>query len=249
MSRQRGSQSKRQTIREKRRQEQRRQRIIMILVVAGVALVLAALLIAPSIRNALTPTGDIVQITPQNRPMVKGTAMGDPNAPVKIDVWEDFQCPACRAYTETVEPRVVENYVATGKVYYVFHNFPFIDRNSTLKESHQAANAAMCAADQGKFWDYHDMLFANWSGENQGSFSNKRLVAFAEALNLDMTQFNKCFNNNTHKAEIEADYAAGQTAGVQGTPSVFVDGNLLTPGQIPSYEDVAKAVEANLAGK
>ena len=249
MSKQRGSQSKRQTIREKRRQEQRKQRITMILVIAGVALVLAALLIAPSIRNALTPTGNIVQITPQNRPMVKGTAMGDPNAPVKIDVWEDFQCPACQYYTENVEPRVVENYVATGKVYYVFHQFPFIDDNVPGKESDQAANASMCAADQGRFWDYHDILFKNQAGENKGAFSNKRLVAFAEALNLDMNQFNTCFDSNAHNEEIQADLVEGRNVGVQGTPSVFINGQLLTPGQIPSYQDVSNAVEAALAGQ
>ena len=247
MSKQRGTPSKRQTIREKRRQEQRRQRMTMILVIAGVAIALAALLIAPSVINALTPVGDIVQITPQDRPMVDGLAMGDPNAPVKIDVYEDFQCPSCRAYTESTEPRVVENYVATGKVYYVFHNYPFLDDRVPGQESDQAANAAMCAADQGRFWDYHDILFANWNGENQGSFSDKRLVAFAESLGLDMSQFNTCFESNAHQAEIQADLASGQTVGVQGTPSVFINGQLITPGKIPSYQDVANAVEAMLA--
>ena len=165
---------KRQAIREKRRQDKQRQRLITILVVVGVALVIAALLIAPSIRNSLAPVGDIIDITPNPRPMVNGTAMGDPNAPVLIEVYEDFQCPACRIYSNDVAPLIAENHVANGEVYYVFRQYPFIDDRAPGAESDQAANASLCAAEQGRFWDYHDFLFANWNGENQGSFRDLR---------------------------------------------------------------------------
>jgi protein-disulfide isomerase len=178
--------------------------------------------------------------------MADGPALGDPNAPVRIDVYEDFQCPACRSYSEQIENQVVENYVATGQVYYVFRHFPFLDDGALSKESDQAANASMCAAEQDRFWDYHDILFANWNGENQGAFSDSRLIAFAESLSLDMEAFNACFEENRYQGEIEADLAAGRRAGVQGTPSVFVQGQLITPGFVPSYEDISTAVEAAL---
>ena len=108
--------SRRQQIREQRVQKQRRQKLLMIGLITIGALVLAGLLIAPSLRNSLAPVGEIVVITPEARPSADGTALGDPNAPVLVEVWEDFQCPACRTYSSDIEPLVVENYVATGKV-------------------------------------------------------------------------------------------------------------------------------------
>ncbi len=239
--------SKRQMVREQRERRQRQQRLLTILIVAGIAVFIAGLMIVPGILEAATPVGEIVMVTPEARPMVNGKSMGDTNAPVKIEVWEDFQCPACRQYSESVEPLVVQNYVATGKVLYTFRQFPFLDDRSGSKESDQAANASMCAAEQGKFWEYHDFLYANWNSENAGAFSDKRLVAFAEALGLDMNQFNQCFEANTYKNVIDEDLAAGIQAGVQGTPSVFVNGQIIRPGFVPTFEDIAQAVEAALA--
>lgn len=241
--------TKRQAVREKRRQQQRRQRLVIVLIVAGAALLIAAALAYPSIRNSLAPVGEVIPITPQPRPMAEGTAMGDPNAPVRIDVYVDFQCPACRGYSQQVEHQVIDTYVATGQVYYVFRHFPFLDDRVPTQESNQAANASMCAAEQGRFWDYHDILFANWDGENRGAFSDNRLVAFAESLGLDMEAFNACFRENRYRDEIEADMAAGRRANVQGTPSVFVQGQLIRPGFVPSFSDISEAVEAALQSK
>jgi protein-disulfide isomerase len=239
--------SKRQAIKEQRVLRQRQQRLVVILVVTGAALLIAAFLIIPSIQRASAPVGEIIQITPRALPEANATTLGDPNAPVLIEVWSDFQCPACRIFAEQVEPLIVENYVKSGKALYVYRQYPFIDDKSVIKESDQAANASMCAADQGRFWDYHDLLFANWNGENAGAFADKRLVAFADALGLDMTKFNACFKANTFKAQINKDLQDGTNAGVTGTPSVFVNGQLLTPGQVPSYDVVAAAIDAALA--
>lgn len=238
-----GTSTKRQAIRDKRRQEQRKQRLYIILGIIAVALVIALILIIPG----LLPAGEVATITPLDRPMVDGRALGDPNAPVKIDVYEDFQCPACKNFSEDVEPEIVEQYVASGDVYYTFRHFPFIDDASVRKESDQSANASMCAADQGRFWDYHDVLFANWNGENQNAFSDKRLVAFAESIGLNMDAFNDCFQANTFENEIETDLAAGRMKGVQGTPSVFVNGEQLTPGFVPSFDEISQKVESILA--
>lgn len=238
-----GKPTKREAVREKRRQEQRRRRILVVLGIVAAAAVIAAVIIVPS----LLPAGDVVMITPVERPMADGTAMGDPQAPVTIEVFEDFQCPACKTYSEQIAPQVKDAYVATGEVYYIFRQYPFLDDNAPRKESDQAANASLCAADENRFWDYHDMLFANWNGENQGSFNDKRLIAFAEALDLDMAAFRPCFDDNLHAEEIINDLALGQEFGVTGTPSVFVNGRLLTPGRVPSFTDISEAVEAELA--
>ncbi len=239
-----GTSAKRQAIRDKRRQEQRKQRLYIILGIVAVALVIALIVIIPSLQ----PAGDIVTVTPVELPMVDGRSLGDPNAPVKIDVYVDFQCPSCKNFSEDVEPEIIDQLVASGDVFYTFRHFPFLDDKVVGKESDQAANASMCAMDQDRFWDYHAILFANWNGENQNAFSDKRLVAFAESLGLDMDTFNTCFEANKFQADIDSDLAAGRMKGVQGTPSVFVNGEILTPGYVPSFDEISQAVDAALAG-
>jgi protein-disulfide isomerase len=239
-------------IREARRKKRQRQRLTTLLTIGGGVLILVAIIVLVSIKNASTPVGKVTPITPIARPMANGTAMGDPNAPVKVEVWEDFQCPMCKNFTESQERQVMETYVKNGQVYYVFHQYPFIDtldNLSSTNESHQAANASMCANEQGRFWDYHDILFTNWTGENDGGFSDKRLAAFAETLGLDMNAFQACFKENRYKNQIEEDFAAGKKAGVSGTPSVFVNGTMLTPGYVPSYDQMKNAIDAALTGK
>jgi protein-disulfide isomerase len=235
--------TKREAMREKRRQQQRRQRLIILFAVIGAALLIAGFLIIPS----LLPADDIVAITPISRPMVDGRSMGDPNAPVTIEVFEDFQCPSCQNFTENIEPRIVETYVGAGQVYYVFRHFPFLDDNAIRKESDQAANASMCAAEQNRFWEYHDIVFANWKGENIGAYSDNRLIAFAKSIGLEMSAFNACFEDNRYEADIKADLEKGQSLQVSGTPSVFVNGKILTPGFVPSFEQISQAVDAALA--
>ena len=244
MAKKQETKSKRQQIREQRMKRQRQQRLMVILIVTAGALLIAGLLIAPSIRTALTPVGEIAKITPAARPLVDGKEMGDPNAPVLVEVWEDFQCPACRTYSTDIAPLVVQNYVAPGNVRYVFRHYPFLDDRSPTKESDQAANASMCAAEQGMFWEYHDYLYGNWNRENAGAFSDKRLVAFAEALDLDMDAFNACFRENRYRDVIEQDLADGTKLGVTGTPSVFVNGQIVKPGFVPSYDEIAQAIDA-----
>ena len=247
MAKKQESRGKRQAMREQRLKRQRQQRLITILVIAGVSLLVAGLFILPSLQRALAPVGQVIQITPVERPMVDGASLGDANAPVLVEVWSDFQCSACRSFSEGIEPLIVENYVATGKARYVYRHFPFLDDGSLSKESDQAAHASICASDQGRFWDYHDILFANWNGTNSGAFSDKRLIAYAESIGLDMGTFNKCFEENPHEELINQDIAEGDNRGVSGTPSVFVNGRILSPGRVPPYEEIAAAIEAEIA--
>ena len=236
---------KRQEMREKRQREAGRKRIVAIaIIVAGAALVVLALVLpnlrlsSPEAVNAITPAAD--------RSLAKGTSIGKPEAPVKLDVWEDFQCSGCLSFWKNLEPQILQAYVQTGKVYYTFHFFPFIDGGQG--ESHDAANAAMCASEQDRFWDYHDMLFANWIGENAGSYTKPRLVAFAQKLGLDMTAFNQCFDAAKYSAVIEQDVQAGSKRGVPPTPGIFVNDKMVISSAganyLPSFEDISKAIEA-----
>jgi protein-disulfide isomerase len=235
--------SKRQERRERMQRQQQRQRLILIgAIVLGAALVVFAL-VYPNVKSV----GEIITVTPVDLPNPDGLSLGDANAPATIDLFADFQCPACQFYTENVEPVIIQNLVTTGKARYVFRNYPFIDGNGAGNggESDQAANASMCANEQGKFWDMHAIIYANWNGENQGNLSDRRLQAMAESIGLDMNAFNDCFSANKHESEIQADFDKGQEMGVNGTPTVFVNGTQVgQPGKIASYDEIAQAVEA-----
>jgi len=235
--------SKRQERRARMQRQQQRQRLITIgLIVLGAALVVFAV-VWPQLRSV----GEIVTVTPAALPSADGLSVGDADAPVTIDVFEDFQCPACQLFTENIEPLVIQNLVESGQARYVFHNFPFLDGNGagSSGESDQAANASMCANEQGKFWEMHSILYANLGGENQGAFSDRRLQAMAESVGLDMSEFNSCFSANEYEAEIQADFDLGQEMGVSGTPTVFVNGTQVgAPGRIASYDEIAAAVNA-----
>ena len=238
--------SKRQERRAKMQREQQRQRMIILGLIGLGAVLLVIAIVLPQIRSA----DDIVTVTPAALSESDGLSVGDPNAPVTIDVFEDFQCPACRFFTESIEPLIIENLVATGKARYVFHNYPFLDGNGagSSGESDQAANASMCANEQGKFWEMHSILYANLEGENRGAFSDRRLQAMAESIGLDKEAFNACFEANKYEDDIQADFDLGDQMGVSGTPTVFVDSvRVGQPGKIASYQEIEQAVAEHAA--
>lgn len=240
--------TKRKDIRSRRAQKRLKQRRNTLIIVGVVALVVVAVIALASYVQSNAPVEGVVLITPVARPQANGLAAGDPNAPVRLDLYEDFQCSACKTFTEYIETQVMNELVASGQVYYVFHNYPFMDNWSDLKESDQAAHAAMCAAEQNRFWDYHDIIFANYGGENEGGLTDARLISFADALNLDMGDFRACYQERRYAAEIDKDISLGESLEVSGTPTVFINGVVVRPGYVPSYEDIKAAVDAALAG-
>lgn len=229
--------SKREELRDRRRQEQRRRILSLALVIAGLGAITAGLLILPN----LTPVGEFEQIDDRPRPNSAGTTMGAADAPVVIELFEDFQCPACRQFNQQSEQLLEQEFVETGIVRLVFRQYPFIGRESEL-----ASNASLCAADQGQFWQYHDMLFANQIGENVGSYTERRLVAFAESLGLDTGTFESCLQAEIHQAEIDADRALGVEYGISGTPSIIINGTQFAKGFVPSYEQLKAQIEQEL---
>jgi protein-disulfide isomerase len=236
--------SKRQEQREKMERQRKRSRLITIGLMTLGAVILVVAFVAPTLQGV----GEIVTVTPASLPPGNGLTLGDPNAPVTIEVFEDFQCPACQYYTESIETLIIQDLVASGKAKYTFHHYPFLDGDGARNngESDQAANASMCANEQGKFWEMHSVIYANWNGENQGNFSDVRLEAMAESTGLDMNAFNDCFESRKYQDDIQADFELGQSMGVSGTPTVFVNGAPVgQPGKIASYQEIADAV--NLA--
>jgi protein-disulfide isomerase len=241
--------SKRQEIRERRHREQVRNRIIVILLVVVGALLVASAFIFPSINTARTAANaaktPVLAVTPEKFSVkVDGVHLGDPNAPIKVDVYEDFRCSACLAYDQGFEPQVIKNYVDTGKVYYTFHNYIVIDGGDGTDASYRSANAAMCASEQNRFWDYHATLYANQVTEDASLFTDVRLVKMAENIGLDMAAFNTCYKAKKYADLVQNDLAQGQSLKLTGTPSIFVNGTLVS-----SFSQTTQAIDTALAGK
>jgi len=137
-----------------------------------------------------------------------------------------------------VERQLIDEYVATGKARFEYHHYIVVDRIVGGNESQRAAEASECANEQGEFWNYHKMLFANWNGEGEGAFVDRRLKVFAETLGLDTQKFNQCFDSGRYAGEVRADTQLGQSLGVTGTPTVFVNGQKVETSQLFSVIDV-----------
>lgn len=191
------------------------------------------LIIVVNSRTA-TPTNPSVLNPPAN-PVAEsisrqGAILGSANAPVKMDVWEDYQCPYCQIWTLQWEPNIVQEFVAIGIVRYQFHDYAFLGTDHTPDESLDAAVAAQCASDQGKFWPYHDWLYANQNpnGENHGWFTRARLDAIAQKVGLNLAAFDTCLVDPARAAAVQTEQDAGTALGINGTPAIFVNDKLQT---------------------
>ncbi len=170
-------------------------------------------------------------------PGYSAPVQGDPNAPVELVMWGDFQCPFCKRFETETLPRIRADYVDTGQVKLVWRNFEHYGR-----ESVDAAVAAHCAGEQDQFWEYHDTLYRVQGGINSGAFSPARLVQLAQEQQLDMTAFEACQTQFKYDAVLAADYSLGRNQGVTGTPGFFVNGQYISGAQ--PYEVFAGIIDS-----
>ncbi|HLA06353.1 MAG TPA: thioredoxin domain-containing protein [Anaerolineales bacterium] len=211
--------SKRQVRREKMQQQESRRRLITI----GIVTLVAAFVVFAVVWPQLRPVAEVVTAEPRERFQANDNSMGDPNAPIQIVEYSDFQCPFCdRFYTDT-EPLLEQYYIDTGKILLTYRsagNFVSGNIGGANTESQDAAAAAYCAGDQGKFWEMHDALFENNRDvENQGSFTDRRLTAIAETIaGLDLTAFQECYDSGKFEDRVREDLSEATAAGMQGTP-------------------------------
>jgi protein-disulfide isomerase len=229
---------------------------MVLMTIGAVAVGLVVILLASGVLGGKGgSTGDLlVPIRPTPPELVDPTnarALGTAAAPVTIEVWSDFQCPACGFFAKTIEPALVSEFVKPGTVRLVYRDYAFIDTatggSPNLQgESHQAGAAARCAGEQGKFWQYHDYLFENQKGENKGAFNSQRLDQIAQAVGLDMNAYHTCMSGDAQEQAVAAETSKGQAAGVGQTPTLAVNGVLQAPGAI-QMETLRTIVAAELA--
>ncbi len=156
--------------------------------------------------------------------------LGDPDAPVTIIAFGDYQCPFCKKLFDESERQIRAEYIETGKVRMVYRDFPLDQPPQPLHPfARGAAEAAECARDQGKYWAYHDKLFTL---QSQLSSDPVFFEGIAVTLDLDMNSFRACVQSRKYKDEVEKDYQDGVAAGVRGTPATFVNGKLIS-GAVP----------------
>jgi len=164
--------------------------------------------------------------------------LGDPNAPVTLVEFADFNCGYCGKWTQETLPLIEEKYIETGKVRMAYVHYPILGADSMA-----AAEGAECAAEQNSFWDYHNLLYAK-----QGmGFTPANLTQTAGELGLDTAQFEECLTNFPDRASLESDIRLSQVMGVRGTPAFLVNGIPLA-GAYP-YEDFERIIEGALAGE
>ncbi|MBU0592055.1 DsbA family protein [Candidatus Micrarchaeota archaeon] len=147
---------------------------------------------------------------------------GNPNALVTIVEFSDFECPFCGRYFDETYPRINDEYIKTGKVRYVFRDFPL----GFHQYAQKASEAAQCANDQGKFWEMHDILF-----ENRNDLGITNLKTYARNIGLDVNEFDQCLDSGKYYNEVQADLLAGQEYGITGTPAFLINGNLVVGAQ------------------
>ena len=143
--------------------------------------------------------------------------LGDPSAPITILEWGDYQCTFCYRFHETTLETIKEEFIETGKVKLVFKDFPLNGPDSVL-----AAEASFCAEDQGKYWDFHNIVYQNWAGERTGWITRVSLDDFARIIGLDVLEFNNCIDAHKYGDKINHLYDFGKEIGIDATPSFLV---------------------------
>ena len=143
--------------------------------------------------------------------------MGNPNAPITILEWGDYQCTFCYKFHQNTLDIIKEDFVKTGEVKIIFKDFPLNGLDSKL-----AAEATYCAQDQDKYWEYHDELYKNWGGERTGWITRESLEKFAMTIDLNLKEFNDCLDNHTYKDRVNTHYQFGKELGIDATPSFLV---------------------------
>lgn len=162
--------------------------------------------------------------------------LGSPTAPLRMEVTEDFQCPICARFSNEELRRLIDDFVRPGLLRIETHDVEFLDSGTT--ESLDAAAAAGCAGEQGRYWEYHDWLYANQHGENKGAFTRPRLDAIASSIELDQDAFAVCMNATAERSKVTAATNAALAAGIHATPTFVVNGGKPISG-LPSYDDLA----------
>jgi protein-disulfide isomerase len=206
---------------------------------AVVAVVAAVAVTALVVLSGATSNPPASTVPPAIRQA--GHVRGLDSAAVTIEEWADFQCPACGQFARATEPQLLASYIAAGKVRLVFRHFAFLGA-----ESQWAAEAAECADEAGKFWEFHDRLYASQAGENRGAFSKDNLKRIGEGLGLGPS-FAACVDSGRYAQRVRDEMKVGEGRGVGATPTLFVADRKIEGAA--TYEQLKAVIDPLLLGR
>ena len=177
--------------------------------------------------------------------VAQGITRGDPDAPITIVEFGDYQCPGCAQFASLVEPSLLAAYVETGQAKFVYYDFPII---SAHRNAFLAARAARCAGDQARYWEYHGMLFGNQQSWALSTNPTNMFVGYSGRLGLDEGAFESCLRSDQHAETVSANMRLGEEMGVTATPTVLVQ----SEGEMPqvvesSFQALQEMMETLLA--
>jgi protein-disulfide isomerase len=195
-------------------------------------------------RGVATEPADLSGVTDAQELVARarGVAVGPDNAPVQVLVFSDYMCPWCAEFALGSEKQLKSEFVEPGQVQFIYYDFPL---GGAHVHSFLAARAARCAEDQGRFWEFHDVLFERqraWMGERAAPIST--FNGYAQELGLDMDEFRGCLNSDRHQELVTANYVLGAQLGVSGTPTVFVNGRRV--GNPTVWSNMREAVQQQI---
>jgi len=144
-------------------------------------------------------------------------SLGSESASITIVEFGDYQCEACYHWFHNTRDTLIDNYIETGKAKLIFVDLPFIGQDSRI-----AAQASYCAEDQGKYWEYHEILYIFQEGENSGWADRDRLNSFAFSLDMNMDEFNDCIDSSKYQKRVKANYDEAVKHGAQQTPTFII---------------------------
>jgi len=233
--------SRRQQRKIEQQKAAQRKRLLQIGGIVAAALIVVGLVVLFTRPDGSALPAVVAVAAPDAAIPQEGLFIGSADAPVTIIEYGDYQCPWCAKFnTEGFAPMLTE-YIATGKVRFEFRPFSFLG-----EESVNAAKAGFCAADQGKFWPMHELIYGNHNGENQGAFAESRLEDMAELAGLDMDAYKACFDDPATADRVEAASKVARDAGVSSTPTFVVNGEVMGWPQ-EGYPVFREQIEAALA--
>ncbi len=191
--------------------------------------------VSAPIELDISSEDDLVQLA-------QGVTTGDADAPVTIVEFGDYQCPGCGSFSLNVKPQLVGTFVESGQAKFVFYDFPLI---SIHPNAFLAARASRCAAEQDKYWEYHEELFRNQSRWSTASMPSSAFEDYAGTVGADEGDFGACLNSDRYADVITANMELGSRMGVSGTPTIFINVNGQTR-RLTSYDytSIASTIEA-----
>lgn len=170
-------------------------------------------------------------------PIDDDPSLGPADAPITLIEFSDYECPFCRKWHTEVFPRLLEAY--PNQIRYVYRDFPIASIHSNAVSAAEAAN---CAGDQGKYWEFSEKLFAM-----EYSLGQEAYTSYSQSLNLDQSKFDECISSRRHQAEVQADFDYAANLGISSTPTFFINGLALIGAQ--SFEVFQQVIDQELAGE